>query len=419
MIRYKGSNTSTEVTGTRKFSPVVSDSIPTISDHRLAFLANPTMARDRRSKRDSSESEEEEEEHHHLAKRKAKSSESGKGIHRKSKSISDSESESISESESESDREHSSRRRKRSRSKEERGSKSRGRKSRKGRRSYSKSESESEMEERERESESEEERRRRRKRREKERREEERRRERERKKRKKREKRERDDEDDKRKQKKKGKKNGEKEKGKVGAVTDTWGKYGVIRESDMWNKRPEFSAWLAEVRQVNLETLPNWEEKKMFKEYMEDYNTATFPSKKYYNLDAYHKQQLEKQIKKGIKKVMQEERTVFDDEEQRRQELLRERQKAKDLEVEALKNAMRSGMAQAMKEQALLKEEMVLQYKLGCCCYTKEIRPRCCPVKNNCNIMMDLSVYLDCMQAGFVVHGIFGDGELRLACCYL
>ncbi|RRT81485.1 hypothetical protein B296_00001027 [Ensete ventricosum] len=32
------------------------------------------------------------------------------------------------------------------------------------------------------------------------------------------------------------------------------------------NKRPEFTAWLSEVKQVNLETLPNWEEKQMFKE---------------------------------------------------------------------------------------------------------------------------------------------------------
>ncbi|KAH7512526.1 hypothetical protein FEM48_Zijuj12G0099900 [Ziziphus jujuba var. spinosa] len=166
------------------------------------------------------------------------------------------------------------------------------------------------------------------------------------------------------------------------AVTNSWGKYGIIRETDMWTKRPEFTAWLAEVKQVNLESLPNWEEKQMFKEFMEDHNTATFPSKKYYNLDAYYQLKMEKEMKRGFKKVVEKERTVFNDEEQRRalnigrflnplietrlrQELLQAREKQKESEVEALKRSMQSGLAQAMKEQAQLREEMAYQYKLG------------------------------------------------------
>ncbi|CAN1774977.1 hypothetical protein LINPERHAP1_LOCUS13158 [Linum perenne] len=116
------------------------------------------------------------------------------------------------------------------------------------------------------------------------------------------------------------------------------------------NKRPEFSAWLAEVKQVNLETLSNWEEKEKFKEY--------------YNLDAYYKRQILKEIKSG-KKVQETERTIFNDEELKRQEQRREREKQKEQEVEVLKRSMQSGMAQAMKEQALLREEMAYQYKLG------------------------------------------------------
>ncbi|XP_071736612.1 uncharacterized protein [Rutidosis leptorrhynchoides] len=130
-----------------------------------------------------------------------------------------------------------------------------------------------------------------------------------------------DDDDDKKKKKKKKKqkkKDKKKEKMKVGAVTDSWGKYGIIRETDMWNKRPEFTAWLAEVKQVNLESMPNWEEKQMFKQFMEDHNTATFPSKKYYSLDAYHRKKIEKAIKKGSTKAAKSERVVFNDEEQRR-----------------------------------------------------------------------------------------------------
>lgn len=39
---------------------------------------------------------------------------------------------------------------------------------------------------------------------------------------------------------------------------------------------------------------------------------------RYYDLDAYHRHQLEKEMKKGLKKVISKERTVFNDEEQRR-----------------------------------------------------------------------------------------------------
>uniref|UniRef100_A0A453CG59 Uncharacterized protein n=1 Tax=Aegilops tauschii subsp. strangulata TaxID=200361 RepID=A0A453CG59_AEGTS len=154
--------------------------------------------------------------------------------------------------------------------------------------------------------------------------------------------------------------------GKKAAVTNSWGKYGIIREVDMWNKRPEFTAWLLEVKQVNLEALANWEEKQMFKEFMEDHNTATFPSKKYYDLDAYHQRMMEKEKRNGLKNAGSVAvRTVFNDEEVRRLELLQERERRKEEEVTALKRSMQTGMAQAMKQQSLLREEMMLQYKLG------------------------------------------------------
>ncbi|KAM7279768.1 hypothetical protein ACFE04_006902 [Oxalis oulophora] len=143
------------------------------------------------------------------------------------------------------------------------------------------------------------------------------------------------------------------------------GKRHRSRSESESNKRPEFTAWLSEVKKINLESLPNWEEKQMFKDFMEDHNTATFPSKKYYNLDAYYQRQMMKELKRGGKKVAETERTVFDDEEQRRLELMREREKQKEEQVEVLKRSMQSGMAQDMKHQALLREEMALQYKLG------------------------------------------------------
>ena len=39
---------------------------------------------------------------------------------------------------------------------------------------------------------------------------------------------------------------------------------------------------------------------------------------RYYNIDAYYRRKMEKEIKKGSKKAPETERTVFNDEEQRR-----------------------------------------------------------------------------------------------------
>lgn len=171
-----------------------------------------------------------------------------------------------------------------------------------------------------------------------------------------------------REQEKKKKKKEKVEKRAKGPITESWGKYGIIKEIDMWTRRPEFSAWLAEVKKVNLETLTNREEKDMFKQYMEDYNTATFPSKKYYNIDIYHRRKVTKQTLKGMKDALakQTERTEFNDEEQRRQELMAERAKQKETELDRIKRTMmETGMGKAMREQAVLREEMQYHYRLG------------------------------------------------------
>lgn len=39
---------------------------------------------------------------------------------------------------------------------------------------------------------------------------------------------------------------------------------------------------------------------------------------RYYSLDAYHKRKMEKEMKKGFKRGPETERTIFNDEEQRR-----------------------------------------------------------------------------------------------------
>lgn len=47
----------------------------------------------------------------------------------------------------------------------------------------------------------------------------------------------------------------------------------------------EFRQWLVEERHINPETISRAAEKKEMSSFIEDYNTATMPSEKYYNLE--------------------------------------------------------------------------------------------------------------------------------------
>ncbi|KAI8465688.1 MAG: hypothetical protein J3K34DRAFT_79905 [Monoraphidium minutum] len=66
---------------------------------------------------------------------------------------------------------------------------------------------------------------------------------------------------------------------KAKAHSSDFGKFGVIREADSDRKRSEFLAWALDVKKVDVEALARWEEKEMFKEFVEDFNTGTLPHK--------------------------------------------------------------------------------------------------------------------------------------------
>ncbi|KAI9495638.1 hypothetical protein BDB00DRAFT_759719, partial [Zychaea mexicana] len=53
----------------------------------------------------------------------------------------------------------------------------------------------------------------------------------------------------------------------------------------------EFQAWLLEVKKANIETLPQSDRKKLFIDFMDDYNTATMPHEKFYNLARWEARQ--------------------------------------------------------------------------------------------------------------------------------
>ncbi|CAD6915254.1 unnamed protein product [Tilletia controversa] len=76
---------------------------------------------------------------------------------------------------------------------------------------------------------------------------------------------------------------------KTAAVTE-WGKYGIINESDVISRlQGEFYDWLRHERNLNPETLIKGKERKEMSTFIEDYNTATLPSEKYYDLEKYER----------------------------------------------------------------------------------------------------------------------------------
>ncbi|KAH7332719.1 hypothetical protein B0J17DRAFT_678552 [Rhizoctonia solani] len=93
-----------------------------------------------------------------------------------------------------------------------------------------------------------------------------------------------------RKREKRDRKDKKKHKGKTGAVTGQWGQHGIINESHMYEKDAEFRTWLVEECKVNPESLSKDATRRQFAQFIEDYNTATLPHPKFYNMESYERQ---------------------------------------------------------------------------------------------------------------------------------
>ncbi|KAH8994535.1 hypothetical protein EDB92DRAFT_1795456 [Lactarius akahatsu] len=57
----------------------------------------------------------------------------------------------------------------------------------------------------------------------------------------------------------------------------------------IFSKEAEFRTWLVEERKMNPEKISKDQNKKEFARFVEDYNTATFPNEKFYNIEAYER----------------------------------------------------------------------------------------------------------------------------------
>merc|ERR1712151_694722 len=124
--------------------------------------------------------------------------------------------------------------------------------------------------------------------------------------------------------KKAGKKGKKHDKASRDAVSRQFGKYGVIKAEDFFNKKPEFLLWAMEVKKENTDVMGQMQMKDLFKEYIEDYNTATMPSKKYYNLNIWDAKLNAKRSKQKRGDEMTDAQKAalasFDDERARKEE---------------------------------------------------------------------------------------------------
>lgn len=93
-----------------------------------------------------------------------------------------------------------------------------------------------------------------------------------------------------------------------------YGKYGILVESDIFNKQQEFYLWLQEVKKINPEVFPRFEMKKMFETFAEDYNTVTLPHKKFYDLEKWEAKQRKKGRLKALKKAQEQHFSIENDE---------------------------------------------------------------------------------------------------------
>eukprot|EP00775_Hariotina_reticulata_P007910 gene7910-8106_t len=148
-----------------------------------------------------------------------------------------------------------------------------------------------------------------------------------------------------------------------------FGKYGYIRDTDLHTKHGEFQLWCQDVKKVNVELLGRQEEKELFKEYMEDYNTGTLPHKKYYDLEAFERSEALKAAQArgsgGDKRAAAAFDARADEEALRRERIEQRRQAQQDRLNDAYNLLKNTDRAKDMREQELLRAEMALAYKTG------------------------------------------------------
>ncbi len=102
----------------------------------------------------------------------------------------------------------------------------------------------------------------------------------------------------------------------------------------------------------------------MFKEYMEDYNTATFPHEKYYDVERFEMMELKKKQEKK-KRKQGDKVDALADEEVLRKERLRLRAEKERKEFELVLQTMDRDKIEHMRHQEKLRYQMQMHFKAG------------------------------------------------------
>jgi len=167
------------------------------------------------------------------------------------------------------------------------------------------------------------------------------------------------------------------------SVSNQFGKYGVIKAEDFFAKKPEFLLWAMEVKKENTDAMGQMQMKDLFKEYIEDYNTATMPSKKFYNLQLWDAQQTAKLSKKrtDMTETQRAALASFDDERARREEIKHLQAKKQEAAITDEVRRMKAdkGKVEEMKHQGRLRVQMDMLTKSGFQTEANKIADRLAP----------------------------------------
>jgi len=159
------------------------------------------------------------------------------------------------------------------------------------------------------------------------------------------------------------------------SVIPTFGMYGIMKQSDIHQStkaKLSVEKWMAEIKGVpEGSSVAKWEMTEYFKEYVEDFNTATLPHQKYYDygkweMEEYNKKKGEAQSKKG----------PISDEFLHVEEMRRDAMEKKRTEMKLVISTMNHGKVKEMKRQAELKAELENAYRVGDQTKVKQIKRR-------------------------------------------
>ena len=150
---------------------------------------------------------------------------------------------------------------------------------------------------------------------------------------------------------------------KTESTQASFGKYGIVKDSDFHQTktRRSFEIWLAEIKGVPQgSNLAKWESNDYFKEFAEDFNTATLPHMKYYDYDQWELAEYNKQKNDAESKV-----GAISDEFKHREKMRHLAQEKQRKELEQVRSNMNTAKVLEMKKQANLKSELINAYKIG------------------------------------------------------